>query len=107
EGGAAPRVGEPQGRVVVHGRELQGAEIPREKVPALIDELPILAVVAAFASGTTRVEGASELRVKESDRLSAIVEGLRALGADVTESEDGFEIRGGRALRPGRLRSFG
>jgi len=107
---AAPSVGEPQGRVVVHGRELLGAEIPREKVPALIDELPILAVVAAFASGTTRVEGASELRVKESDRLSAIVEGLRALGADVTESEDGFEIRGaagGRALRPGRLRSFG
>ena len=101
---------EPQGRVVVHGRELLGAEIPREKVPALIDELPILAVVAAFASGTTRVEGASELRVKESDRLSAIVEGLRALGADVTESEDGFEIRGaagGRALRSGRLRSFG
>jgi 3-phosphoshikimate 1-carboxyvinyltransferase len=101
---------EPQGRVVVRGRELQGAEIPREKVPALIDELPILAVVAAFASGTTRVEGAYELRVKESDRLSAIVEGLRALGADVIESADGFEIRGadrGRALRPGRLRSFG
>lgn len=98
---------EPQGRVVVRGRELQGVEISREKVPALIDELPVLAVVAAFASGTTRVEGASELRVKESDRLSAIVEGLRALGADVTESEDGFEIRGGTALRPARLRSFG
>jgi len=110
---AAPGAGETRGRVVVRGRELHGVEIPREKVPALIDELPILAVVAAFASGTTRVEGASELRVKESDRLSAIVEGLRALGADVTESEDGFEIRGagradwGRALRPARLRSFG
>jgi len=103
-------VGEPKGRVVVRGRELQGVEIPREKVPALIDELPILAVVAAFASGSTRVEGASELRVKESDRLSAIVEGLRALGADVSESGDGFEIRGAgfrRALRPARLRSFG
>ncbi len=101
---------EPKGRVVVRGRELQGVEIPREKVPALIDELPILAVVAAFASGTTRVEGASELRVKESDRLSAIVEGLRALGADVSESGDGFEIRGAgfrKALRPARLRSFG
>jgi len=106
----SPSLGEPKGRVVVRGRELQGVEIPREKVPALIDELPILAVVAAFASGSTRVEGASELRVKESDRLSAIVEGLRALGADVSESGDGFEIRGAgfrRALRPARLRSFG
>jgi 3-phosphoshikimate 1-carboxyvinyltransferase len=100
-------VGEPQGRVVVRGRELQGVAISGETVPALIDELPILAVVAAFATGTTRVEGVSELRVKESDRLSAIVEGLRALGADVTESADGFEIRGGRTLRPARLRSFG
>ena len=99
--------GEPQGRVVVRGRELQGVAIPLEKVPSLIDELPILAVVAAFASGTTRVEGASELRVKESDRLSAIVQGLRALGADVSESADGFEVRGGRALRPASLRSLG
>jgi 3-phosphoshikimate 1-carboxyvinyltransferase len=101
---------EPQGRIVVRGRELQGVAIPRERVPALIDELPILAVVAAFASGTTRVEGASELRVKESDRLSAIVEGLRALGADVEELQDGFEIHGAgsrRALRPASLRSFG
>jgi 3-phosphoshikimate 1-carboxyvinyltransferase len=99
--------GEPWGRIVVRGRELRGVEIPRERVPALIDEIPILAVVAAFASGTTRVEGASELRVKESDRLSAIVEGLRALGADVTELADGFEVRGGRALKPARLRTFG
>jgi 3-phosphoshikimate 1-carboxyvinyltransferase len=99
--------GEPRGKIVVRGGELLGVEIPREKVPSLIDELPILAVVAAFARGTTRVEGASELRVKESDRLSAIVEGLRALGADVSESGDGFEIRGGKPLQPARLRSFG
>jgi 3-phosphoshikimate 1-carboxyvinyltransferase len=101
---------EPQGRIVVRGRELQGVAVPRERVPALIDELPILAVVAAFASGATRVEGASELRVKESDRLKAIVLGLRALGVDVTELEDGFEIRGTgsrRALKPASLRSFG
>ncbi len=102
--------GEPRGRITVRGRELRGVEVPRERVPGLIDELPILAVVAAFASGRTRVEGASELRLKESDRLSAIVTGLRALGADVAEFEDGFEIRGaegGRALRPARLQSFG
>jgi 3-phosphoshikimate 1-carboxyvinyltransferase len=104
---AAAEGNEPSGRVVVRGRELQGVRIPREKVPGLIDELPILAVVAAYASGVTRVEGASELRVKESDRLSAIVQGLRAFGADVIEREDGFEIRGGRPLRPARLSSFG
>jgi 3-phosphoshikimate 1-carboxyvinyltransferase len=104
---AAPEGNEPSGRVVVRGRELQGVRIPREKVPGLIDELPILGVVAAYASGVTRVEGASELRVKESDRLSAIVQGLRALGADVIELEDGFEIHGGRPLRPARLSSFG
>ncbi|HJS73136.1 MAG TPA: 3-phosphoshikimate 1-carboxyvinyltransferase, partial [Vicinamibacteria bacterium] len=100
-------VSEPSGQVVIRGRALRGVSIAREKVQALIGELPILAVVAAFASGVTRVEGASELRVKESDRLAAIVEGLRALGADVTELEDGFEIRGGRPLQAARLASFG
>jgi 3-phosphoshikimate 1-carboxyvinyltransferase len=104
---SSSKTSEPSGQVVVRGRELHGVRISREEVPGLIDELPILAVVAAFASGLTRVEGASELRVKESDRLSAIVEGLRALGADVTELEDGFEIRGGRPLKPARLASFG
>jgi 3-phosphoshikimate 1-carboxyvinyltransferase len=98
---------EPLGVVTVRGRELQGTTVPVEKVPSLIDELPILAVVAAFAEGTTRVEKASELRVKESDRLAAIVEGIAALGADVRAEGDGFEIRGGRELRPARLRSYG
>jgi 3-phosphoshikimate 1-carboxyvinyltransferase len=99
--------GEPVGKLVVRGRNLSGTTVPAELVPSLIDELPVLAVVAAFADGITRVEGASELRVKESDRLNAILEGLRALGADVTELPDGFEIRGGRRLRPARLQSFG
>jgi 3-phosphoshikimate 1-carboxyvinyltransferase len=98
---------EPRGRVVVRGGELHGIDVPREKVPGLIDEIPILAVVAAFATGTTRVAGASELRVKESDRLSAVVKGLSSLGAEITEHEDGFEIRGGRRLRPASLASFG
>jgi 3-phosphoshikimate 1-carboxyvinyltransferase len=101
------RGAEPEGEVRVRGRALSGTTVPAELVPSLIDELPILAVVAAFAEGTTRVEGASELRVKETDRLHAILEGLKALGADVTELPDGFEIRGGRRLRPARLRSFG
>jgi 3-phosphoshikimate 1-carboxyvinyltransferase len=98
---------EPRGKVVVRGRALQGVDVPREKVPGLIDEIPILAVVAAFATGTTRVTGASELRVKESDRLGAIVKGLQSLGANVTELEDGFELRGGQSLRPARLATFG
>jgi 3-phosphoshikimate 1-carboxyvinyltransferase len=98
---------EPRGKVVVRGRALHGVDVPREKVPGLIDEIPILAVVAAFATGTTRVTGASELRVKESDRLGAIVKGLQSLGANVTELEDGFELRGGQSLRPARLATFG
>jgi 3-phosphoshikimate 1-carboxyvinyltransferase len=98
---------EPAGTVLVCARDLAGTTVPRERVPALIDELPILAVVAAFARGTTRVEGASELRVKESDRLAAILEGLRALGARVRPLPDGFEIEGGVRLQPARLRSHG
>lgn len=98
---------EPTGEILVRGRALSGTTVPAELVPSLIDELPILAVVAAFARGATRVEGASELRIKETDRLTAILKGLHALGADVTELPDGFEIRGGRRLRPARLRSFG
>jgi 3-phosphoshikimate 1-carboxyvinyltransferase len=98
---------EPLGVVTVRGRELQGTTVPADRIPSLIDELPILAVVAAFAEGTTRVEKASELRVKESDRLAAIVEGIAALGGDVRAEADGFEIRGGRELRPARLRSYG
>lgn len=99
--------GEPVGEILVRGRALSGTTVPAELVPSLIDELPILAVVAAFADGTTRVEGATELRVKETDRLNAILAGLRALGADVTELPDGFEVRGGPKLQPARLRSFG
>jgi 3-phosphoshikimate 1-carboxyvinyltransferase len=110
-----PGAEEPVGVVVVRGRELHGTTVPAESIPALIDELPVLAVVAAFASGTTRIENASELRVKESDRLAAIVDGLSALGADVeligargaSTTHDGFEVRGGRELRQARLRSFG
>jgi 3-phosphoshikimate 1-carboxyvinyltransferase len=98
---------EPVGTVVVRAGDLVGTTVAKDKVPALIDELPILAVVAAFARGTTRVEGASELRVKESDRLAAILGGLRALGAEVRALPDGFEIEGGRRLRPARLESHG
>ena len=99
--------GEPVGRVrVQRGAADAGArpylELGRHDVPAIIDELPVLAALAT-AHGELRVTGASELRVKESDRISALVEGLRALGADADELPDGFHIRAGRPLRGGRV----
>ena len=99
--------GEAAGNVRVRGRELHGTVVTAEQLPAMIDEIPVLAVAAAFADGATRVEGAAELRVKESDRLAAIVEGLRALGADVETLPSGFVIHGGRVLEPSSLRTFG
>ncbi|NQY13665.1 MAG: 3-phosphoshikimate 1-carboxyvinyltransferase [Henriciella sp.] len=81
--------------------DLKGAEIPVELVPSMIDEFPILAVLAAFATGTTVVKGASELRVKETDRISAVVNMLRVNGVDVEETEDGFIIQGCGGAVPG------
>jgi 3-phosphoshikimate 1-carboxyvinyltransferase len=77
-------------------------ELGPEVVPSIIDELPVLAALAT-AGAELRVTGASELRVKESDRITALVTGLRALGADADELSDGFHIRGGRPLRGGTV----
>lgn len=81
--------------------ELRGTEIPLGLVPSMIDEFPILAVVAAFASGTTVVNGAAELRVKESDRIRAVVNMLRVNGVEVEETEDGFIVQGCDGAVPG------
>lgn len=86
--------GEPVADISVRSGELRAITITPERIPALIDEVPLLAVVATQARGTTRILGAGELRVKESDRLAAIVTGLRRLGADVTEENDGLGIIG-------------
>ncbi|MEM6651815.1 MAG: 3-phosphoshikimate 1-carboxyvinyltransferase [Pseudomonadota bacterium] len=80
---------------------LSGATIPEEIVPSMIDEFPILAVLAAFASGTTVVNGAAELRIKESDRIRAIVNMLRVNGVEVEEFEDGFAVQGCAGPVPG------
>jgi 3-phosphoshikimate 1-carboxyvinyltransferase len=72
-------------------------------VPSLLDEVPLLAVVASQASGETRLTGARELRVKESDRLRQLVLGLRAMGADLDELDDGFVLRGPTALRGAQI----
>jgi len=85
---------EPQGSVRVTGAPLAGTEIGAGEVPALVDELPLLALLATQAHGVTRVTGAKELRVKESDRIAAIVKGLRRMGASIEPLDDGFVVEG-------------
>jgi len=88
------RTGEDIGDIAVRFSALKGIEVPPEGAPAMIDEYPVLAVAAAFAEGRTVMRGLEELRVKESDRLSAIVAGLRANGVTVEELEDGLIVEG-------------
>ena len=90
--------GEPVADIRVRSAPLKGCEIGGGIIPRLIDELPILAVAAACAEGRTVIRDAAELRVKESDRIAAMAEGLRALGVEVIEHPDGMEIFGGRPL---------
>ena len=100
--------GEPAGDVEVRASELVGATVSPAEVPALVDELPLLALVACHARGETVVRGASELRVKESDRIEAVVEELRRMGAHVRATRDGFRVRGVPArLRGGAFDSRG
>jgi 3-phosphoshikimate 1-carboxyvinyltransferase len=91
---------------VSHG-PLEGTTVEPHEVPLAIDELPLVALVGCFAEGETVVRGAAELRLKESDRIATVVEGLRGLGADIEATHDGFVVRGTGALRGGRLRSHG
>ena len=97
----ASRLGEPRGSVRIRHGELRPLALTPADVPALIDELPALAAMAT-AGGELHVTGAGELRVKESDRISALSAGLRALGAEVTEWPDGFHVVGRRRLAGGR-----
>jgi 3-phosphoshikimate 1-carboxyvinyltransferase len=85
------------------GATLRGIAIGHEAIPTLIDELPLVACLAAYAEGETRVTGAQELRVKESDRIAVVVGNLRALGADVNELPDGFVVRGSAPTLRGRV----
>jgi 3-phosphoshikimate 1-carboxyvinyltransferase len=91
--------GEPLADLVVRSSELRGVDVSPSEVAAAIDEVPVLALAAAAASGTTTIRGASELRHKESDRIAGIAAGLTALGADVRVEGDDIEIHGGRQLR--------
>lgn len=98
---------EPRGIVEVTGAPLKGTVIQGKEIPQLIDELPILAVAGALASGTTIIRHAAELRVKETDRIAAIAHNLRIMGAQVVEMDDGLEIHGPAPLRGARVASFG
>ena len=93
--------------VVKGGSILRGIRISREAIPTLIDELPLVACLAAYAEGETRVTGAEELRVKESDRIAVVVGNLRALGADADELPDGFVVRGTAPTLRGRVVTHG
>ena len=92
---------------IAAGAALTGLSIPPEAVPTLIDELPLLACLGAYAAGETRVSGAAELRVKESDRITAVVSNLQALGADAEELPDGFVVRGTRPRLRGTVATHG
>ena len=91
---------------VAHGA-LEGTVVEAEEVPLAIDELPLVALLGCFAEGETVVHGAQELRVKESDRIADVVEGLRGLGAEIEATEDGFAVRGTGGLRGGVIDARG
>ena len=101
------RGGEPVGSVRARASDLRATTIEGEEVPALIDELPLLAVLAANAEGRTVMRDAAELRVKESDRITVMTEGLRALGVDCEATPDGMVINGPAALVGGTVDSRG
>src|SRR5947208_2184865 len=98
--------GEPVGAVTVRGQRLRGVRIGGSLIPRVIDELPVLCVIATAAEGETVISDAAELRVKESDRIAVIARGLRALGGEVEERPDGLTVYGSR-LHGGRVGSAG
>lgn len=90
--------GEPTADILVRYRPLKAVVVEGDLIPTLIDELPVIAAMACFADGTTVIRDAAELKVKESNRIAVMVESLSAMGADISETEDGMIIRGGRPL---------
>ena len=97
---------EPQADLMIEYSNLKGVEIKKENVPFLIDELPLIAVVATQAQGKTVVSGARELRAKETDRIKAIVSELKKMGADIEEREDGFAVNGPTRLQGAVCESY-
>jgi 3-phosphoshikimate 1-carboxyvinyltransferase len=98
--------GEPVADIRVRASRLQGIRIPEDQVPLAIDEFPAIFIAAACADGRTLLTGAEELRVKESDRIQVMVDGLHRLGIEATARPDGVEIEGGK-LKGGEINSHG
>lgn len=98
---------EPYGTLQIRGGRLSGTTIAGKEIPNVIDELPILTVAGALAEGETIIEDASELRVKETDQIAAMVANLRAFGVDVEEQDDGMIIHGGAPLHAAHAQSYG
>jgi 3-phosphoshikimate 1-carboxyvinyltransferase len=98
---------EPIADLDVTGAPIEGTTVEPHEVPLAIDELPVVALLGCFAEGETVVRGAAELRVKESDRIATVVDGLRGLGADIEAAPDGFVVRGSGRLEGGRINAHG
>jgi 3-phosphoshikimate 1-carboxyvinyltransferase len=98
---------EPVGEVDVAYAPLVATEVAGDEIPLAIDELPLVALLGVFADGETVVRDAAELRVKETDRIAAVVEGLKALGAEIEATDDGFVVQGTGRLRGGAFDSRG
>lgn len=99
------REGEPTADLLIRSAALHGTTVGGEIIPTLIDEIPMIAVMAAFAEGTTVIKDAEELKVKESNRIEVVVENLRRMGADIKATEDGMIIHGGKALHGAEIDS--
>ncbi|MBQ2288533.1 MAG: 3-phosphoshikimate 1-carboxyvinyltransferase [Lachnospiraceae bacterium] len=97
--------GEPVADMVVQHSSLHGTIIEGDIIPTLIDELPIIAIMAAFADGQTIIRDAAELKVKESDRITVMTENLRAMGVDITATDDGMIINGGKTPHGAKIQS--
>jgi len=98
--------GEPTADLLVKSSSLHGTTVEGSIIPTLIDEIPMIAVMAAFADGTTTIKDAAELKVKETDRILTTTEGLRAMGVKVTPTKDGMIIYGGKTVHGGTINSY-
>lgn len=98
--------GEPVADLLIRSSQLHGTTVEGSIIPTLIDEIPMIAVMAAFAEGTTVIRDAAELKVKESDRIAVVTEGLRRMGADIQPTEDGIIIHGGKPLQGAKINSY-
>jgi 3-phosphoshikimate 1-carboxyvinyltransferase len=99
--------GERIGDILVETSELNGVEIGGDLIPTLIDEIPVIALLATQAKGTTIIKDAEELKVKETNRIDAVVQELKKLGADITATDDGMIIKGAKSLKGSEVHSWG